>query len=80
MLRWAADEELNALIRRYYMGEAGLWEAIRQHIDDELRRRGIANGAYHIRLLRRDDDLVTLTDNALPATPKNAQLESTRPR
>jgi hypothetical protein len=55
MLRWAADEELNALIRRYYTGEAGLWEAIRQRIDDELRRRKIVSGAYHIRLRHRDD-------------------------
>ena len=38
MLRWPADDELNALIRRYYAGEAGLWETIRQHIDDQLRR------------------------------------------
>ena len=50
MLRWPADDELNGLIRRYYAGEAGLWDAIRQQIDDELRRRQIESGAYHIRL------------------------------
>jgi hypothetical protein len=55
MLRWPADDELNALIYRYYAGEAGLWEAIRQRIDDELRRRRIERGAYHIRLRARAD-------------------------
>ena len=55
MLRWPADEELNALIRRYYAGEAGLWEIIRQRVDDELRRRQIYRGAYHIRLRARAD-------------------------
>jgi len=55
MLRWTADNDLNELIRRYYAGEAGLWEAIRQRIDDELRRRMIERGAYHIRLHARAD-------------------------
>ncbi|HEX9369797.1 MAG TPA: hypothetical protein VF897_02275 [Roseiflexaceae bacterium] len=55
MIRWPADAELNDLIRRYYTGEAGLWVEIRQHIDDELRRRKIVRGAYHIRLRSRDD-------------------------
>ena len=55
MLRWPADENLNELIRRYYAGEAGLWETIRLRIDDELRQREIASGAYHIRLRARAD-------------------------
>jgi len=55
MFRWEADESLNALIRRYYAGEAGLWETIRQRIDDELRRRQIDRGSYHIRFRRRGD-------------------------
>jgi hypothetical protein len=55
MLRWPADKELNELIRRYYAGEAGLWEVIRQRVDDELRRRQINRGAYHIRLRARAD-------------------------
>lgn len=55
MLRWPADDDLNELIRRYYAGEAGLWETIRQHIDDELRQRQIACGTYHIRLRARPD-------------------------
>ena len=55
MLRWTADEALSQLIRRYYAGEAGLWEDIRQQIDEELRRRQFQHGAYHIRLRSRDD-------------------------
>jgi hypothetical protein len=53
MLRWSADEPLNELIRRYYAGEAGLWDTIRQQVDDELRRRQVLRGAYHIRLRAR---------------------------
>ena len=56
MLRWTADENLAELIRRYYAGEAGLWETIRQRVDDELRRRQIERGHYHMRLRRRSDD------------------------
>ena len=55
MLLWPADDNLNELIRRYYAGEAELWETIRQHIDAELRRRQIEHGAYHIRLRARAD-------------------------
>jgi hypothetical protein len=55
MIRWPADEALNELIRRYYAGEAGLWAAIRQRVDDELRQRGITRGAYHLRLRARGD-------------------------
>lgn len=53
MLRWAADDELNELIRRYYTGEAALWEEIRQRVDGELRQRQVLRGAYHIRLRAR---------------------------
>ena len=53
MLRWPADDDLNELIRRYYAGEAGLWETIRRRIDNELRQRQIEQGAYHIRLRAR---------------------------
>jgi hypothetical protein len=55
MLGWPANDDLNALIRRYYAGEAGLWETIRQRIVDELRQRQIEHGAYHIRLRARAD-------------------------
>lgn len=55
MLHWPADDALNQLIRRYYAGEAGLWETIRQHVDEELRRRQVNHGAYHIRLRGHGD-------------------------
>jgi hypothetical protein len=55
MLHWPADEALNQLIRRYYAGEAGLWETIRRQIDEELRQRQVLYGAYHIRLRSHDD-------------------------
>jgi len=55
MWRWTADEGLSELIRRYYAGEAGLWGAIREQIDAELRRRQLLDGAYHIRLRSHGD-------------------------
>lgn len=55
MLRWQADEELCALLRRYYAGEGDLWGAIRQRVDDELRARRIDQGHYHVRFRRRGD-------------------------
>jgi hypothetical protein len=54
-LCWPADDSLNNLIRRYYTGEAGLWDAIRRQVDDELRRRRIDRGHYHMRLRGRGD-------------------------
>jgi hypothetical protein len=72
MLGWPADESLNELIRRYYAGEAGLWESIRGRIDDELRQRQITRGAYHIRLRARADSgydvqINDASDYAIPA-------------
>lgn len=55
LVRWPANDELNALIHRYYAGEAGLWSEIQQHVDDELRQRGVNVGAYHLRLRSRPD-------------------------
>jgi hypothetical protein len=55
MLSWPADDALNELVRRYYAGEAGLWETIRLRIDDELRQRQITRGAYHIRFRKQGD-------------------------
>lgn len=52
MLRWDADEELSALIARYYRGEAGLWEEIRARVHAELVRRGMPAAPRHIRLRR----------------------------
>lgn len=53
MIRWTADQELSALIRGYYAGQAALWPQIRLRVDQELRRRAITQGAYHIRLIKR---------------------------
>jgi hypothetical protein len=64
MLRWEADNELVALIRRYYAGEAGLWVEIRASIDDELRARGVVRGAYHIRLRPKGDGYLVCIDDA----------------
>lgn len=49
MIRWAADDELARLIQRYYAGEAGLWEEIRQRVDADLRRKEAPRSAYHFR-------------------------------
>lgn len=49
MLRWSADTALAELIRRYYTGEAALWESIRQRVHEELRQRRPDAAAYHFR-------------------------------
>jgi hypothetical protein len=64
MLRWQADADLCALIRRYYAGDAGLWGAIRNQVDAELRARGYHSGAYHIRLRRTADGYEVVIDDA----------------
>lgn len=64
MLRWQADDDLCELIRRYYAGEAGLWLAIRDRIDAELRVRGVVAGAYHIRLRRTDEGYEVVIEDA----------------
>jgi hypothetical protein len=64
LFQWSADDELSALIRRYYTGEAGLWEEIRSRVDAELRQRAIVRGAYHIRLRKRADGYDVLIDDA----------------
>ncbi len=63
MLRFSAQEELNQLINRYYAGEAGLWDAIRQHIEAELRRREI-RGAHHFRFRATDTGYDILVEDA----------------
>jgi hypothetical protein len=55
MLRYDADAELNALIARYYAGEAGLWEAIRTNVHEELRRRALPAAPRHFRLRKRGE-------------------------
>lgn len=69
MVCWMADEELTALLRRYYRGEGGLWPTIRDHVAAELRRRGI-EGARHIRFLRRDDGYEVIIEDASGYEPE----------
>jgi hypothetical protein len=56
LLSWLANDSLNELIQRYYRGEAGLWNQIRDLIDMELRQRGLDFGSYHIRLQAQSDN------------------------
>lgn len=63
MIRWKADDDLNILLQRYYGGEGELWTRIREHVTDELRRRGV-EGARHIRFRRRDDGYEVIIEDA----------------
>jgi len=69
MVRWMADEELTALLQRYYGGEGELWSRIREHVTDELRRRGI-EGARHIRFRRRGDGYEVIIEDASGYEPE----------
>ncbi|GIV99013.1 hypothetical protein [Roseiflexus sp.] len=69
MVRWMADEELVALLQRYYSGEGGLWPTIRERVAAELRRRGI-EGARHIRFRRRDDEYEVIIEDASGHEPE----------
>jgi hypothetical protein len=64
MMRWPADPTLNELIRRYYAGEAQTWPTIRAHIEEDMRKRGILIGAYHIRLRRQDAHYEIIIEDA----------------
>ncbi len=64
MLRWQADQELAALLRRYYQGEAGLWGEIQRHADADLRQRTTSTGPYHLRFLPRPDGYDVLAEPA----------------
>ncbi|NOK62315.1 MAG: hypothetical protein GFH27_549331n54 [Chloroflexi bacterium AL-W] len=55
MLSWIADQELSELLQRYYRGEAGLWEAIRERVDHNLRERGATVVARHLRFRKKAD-------------------------
>ncbi|MCL6540819.1 MAG: hypothetical protein K6T87_09610 [Roseiflexus sp.] len=69
MVRWMADEELTALLQRYYGGEGGLWSMIRERIAAELQRRGI-EGARHIRFRRRGDGYEVIIEDASGYEPE----------
>ena len=55
MFSWIADPELSSLLRRYYRGEAGLWEDIRERVEIELRERGVSVVARHMRFRKKAD-------------------------
>ncbi len=63
-IRWAADDELVALLRRYYQGEAGLWPAIQARVHDEVRARGLAIGPRHVRFRRTDAGYEVILEGA----------------
>lgn len=55
MLSWIADQELSSLLQRYYKGEAGLWESIRERVEMKLRERGVSVVARHMRFRKKAD-------------------------
>jgi hypothetical protein len=63
-ISWPADEELTALLRRYYQGEAGLWPDIQAAVHHELRARGLPVAPRHIRFRRTDDGYTVLVEGA----------------
>ncbi len=61
-LIWTADQELAALLRRYYQGEAGLWLTILARVEHELRQRQMPLAPRHVRFRRvADGYLVEIT-------------------
>lgn len=64
MLRWPANEELVALLRRYYAGEAGLWPEIREHVQAESRRRGAPHTPQHMRFRRTEQGYDVIIEDA----------------
>jgi hypothetical protein len=48
-LSWQADANLVGLLRRYYQGEAALWDAIQAAVHAELRARGLQVAPRHLR-------------------------------
>lgn len=63
---WVADAELAALLRRYYVGEAGLWGEVQARVHAELRARGVPVGPRHLRFRRTDDGYEVIVEDAAP--------------
>ncbi|MDW8404406.1 hypothetical protein [Chloroflexus sp.] len=59
-LTWPADDELCALLRRYYQGDAGLWPEILARVEDELRARQLPPEPRHVRFRRVGDRYVVM--------------------
>jgi hypothetical protein len=63
-ISWPADEELAALLRRYYQGEAGLWPDIQASVHRELRARGQPAAPRHLSFRRTDDGYTVIVERA----------------
>ncbi len=54
-LTWPANDQLCALLRRYYCGEAGLWAEILACVEQELQTRQLPVAPRHVRFRRTTD-------------------------
>lgn len=61
---WPADDELTALLRRYYEGEAGLWPTIQARVHAELQARKLASAPRHLRFRRTDAGYEVIVESA----------------
>ncbi len=63
-IRWAAGQELTALLRRYYAGEAEHWPAIQALVHAELRAYDQTIGPRHVRFRRTECGYLVIVDAA----------------
>ena len=63
-LSWQADADLVALLRRYYQGEAALWDAIQAAVHAELRARGLQAAPRHLRFRPSATGYTVILDEA----------------
>jgi hypothetical protein len=63
-IRWDADADLAALLRRYYRGEAGLWGDIQASVHVELRRQGLHVAPRHMRFRATDAGYLVIIEDA----------------
>lgn len=63
-IRWAAGEELTALLRRYYAGEAEHWPAIQALVHAEFRALDPSIGPRHIRFRRTASGYLVIAEPA----------------
>jgi transposase InsO family protein len=63
-IRWEADADLAALLRRYYRGEAGLWGDIQARVHADLRRQGLPVAPRHMRFRATDAGYLVIIEDA----------------
>jgi hypothetical protein len=63
-IRWEADAELAALLRRYYRGEAGLWADIQAMVHADLQRRGLPVAPRHLRFRAIETGYLVIIEDA----------------